>query len=156
VTDGRRGAGEQEENDEYLFLAMEQCAGTLQSLVKNSRAQADLFAKLYSDPVRVVAPETATTTGGQPLAAPAGVHPMVAHQTPVELVRVLPTLFTRRLLRSVFAGVAYLHSLHIVHNDLKPANVLLTDDYTCVPGGWGPHHGCLCLCACWWQSVRPA
>ena len=119
----------QEENDEYVFLAMEQCAGTLQSLVKNSRAQVDVFSRLYTDPIRVASPDTSTVVGGIPLSAAPGAHPMVAHQTPVELVRVRPTDFARRLIRSVFVGVAYLHSLHIVHNDLKPANVLLTEDY---------------------------
>jgi len=120
----------QEENDEYVFLAMEQCAGTMQSLIKSSRAQADVFARLYANPVRVPTPETRGTANGAPIVAPPGQHPMVAHQTPVELVRVTPTLFTLGILRAVFQGVAYLHAVHVVHNDLKPANVLLTEDYT--------------------------
>jgi len=41
----------------------------------------------------------------------------------------MPSKFTIELLFALFKGIAFLHSLNLVHNDLKPANILLTDSF---------------------------
>ncbi|KAJ8129876.1 hypothetical protein O1611_g3754 [Lasiodiplodia mahajangana] len=44
----------------------------------------------------------------------------------------LSTEDKKRIMRDIRSGVAHLHSLGLVHNDLNPSNIVLTDDGTAV------------------------
>jgi serine/threonine protein kinase len=44
----------------------------------------------------------------------------------IKLFLRFPSLFTLQILKNLVIGVNFLHSLGIIHNDVKPRNILLS------------------------------
>ena len=103
-----------EENEDFCFLAMERMHLTLQKLVHQCRSQLSQLRMYYSCPGIAGMDDAKLQQFAGPL---------------YETVIWLPRAPSRELLRSVLLGVQFLHENSIVHNDLKPGNVLLTADY---------------------------
>lgn len=109
-----------EQGSEFLYIALELCRGTFVNVVEGPDA------KSYSFGTVLPAPNTDGGVG----AAGALRH----HVPPADVLRALDR---RQLAFDFLQGLAHLHALRIVHRDVKPHNVLLSQKHRAVLSDFG-------------------
>eukprot|EP00898_Chlorokybus_atmophyticus_P001021 jgi/Chlat1/191/Chrsp1S03110 len=101
-----------EEDNDFVYVALERCARNLTDLVTAACNRAPL-------------PDVKSSSSGETLevVVPDGDGCIVPEWLDANQV---PTTFNMQIMRDVVAGLAHLHCLGVVHRDIKPHNVLIS------------------------------